>query len=165
MFGIPFLGILSAITQGVGTMMSIQAQKQTLAYQEMQYRMQERQFRQEAEARELEARQAEIDRKARYERELAENRALMAASGIALDSASYRAFLQSNRDVYKQDRQAIRSMGLERRLNALYSAQQANISVDAARASYKTGVMETVRGAVDNLTLLKREFTTTKSEG
>jgi len=154
-----FLGVVSLVAQGVGTMMQVQAQKQALAYQQMQAKLQERQYQQEAEAYALEMRQKELERRNNYNYQLAENRALMAASGIDLDSPSYRAFLKKNEQVKKEDIQALRDMTLEGRLSALYNKQQAQLSAQAAKVNYRTGVLGTLTSSASNLYDLGREFT------
>jgi hypothetical protein len=139
-----FLGIVSLVAQGVGTMMQVQAQKQALAYQQMQAKLQERQYQQQAEAAELEARQRAEERRNQYFDNLSSNRALMAQSGITLDSPSYRAFLQSNYDTYKQDIGVIKLEGLEKKLSAFYSKQQAKLTSQANVQQYKTNVVDTL---------------------
>lgn len=154
-----FLGVVSLVAQGVGTMMQLQAQKQALAYQQMQARLQEKQYQQEAEAYALEVRQKELDRRNLYNSQLSENRALMAASGIDLDSPSYRAFLKKNEQVMREDVQTLRDMSLEARLSALYNKQQAQLSAQAAKVNYRTGVLGTLTSTASNLYDLGREFT------
>jgi hypothetical protein len=139
-----FLGVVSLVAQGVGTMMQVQAQKQALAYQQMQAKLQERQYQQQAEAAELEARQRAEERRNEYFDNLSANRALMAQSGITLDSPSYRAFLQSNYDTYKQDIGVIKLEGLEKKLSAFYSKQQAKLTAQANVQQYKTNVTTTL---------------------
>ena len=148
-----FLGIVSLVAQGVGTMMQVQAQKQALAYQQMQARLQEKQYLQQAEAAELQARAEEEKRRDEFFSNLATNRALMAESGIAMDSPSYRAFLDKNYQTYVQDLQTIRLTGLESKLSSLYDAKQARLTQKTNQISYRTGVATTIAsgllGAVD----------------
>jgi len=163
MFGFSPLSLVSLFVQGAGTMMSMQSQKQSLQYQQMQYAMQERQYKAEADAYALEIKDKELTRKQKFNQELSENRALMAQSGITLDSPSYRAFLKSNRDVMKRDIQSLRTMGLEGRLNALYNAQQAKLSSSAAKINYQTNVMNTLTNTASNVFDLSKEFSTSRS--
>jgi len=148
-----FLGIVSLVAQGVGTMMQVQAQKQALAYQQMQARLQEKQYLQQAEAAELQARAEEEKRRDEFFSNLATNRALMAESGIAMDSPSYRAFLDKNYQTYVQDLQTIRLTGLESKLSSLYDAKRARLTQKTNQISYRTGVATTIAsgllGAVD----------------
>jgi len=139
-----FLGIVSLVAQGVGTMMQVQAQKQALAYQQMQARLQEKQYQQQAEAAELEAKQRAEERREQYFDNLSSNRALMAQSGITLDSPSYRAFLETNYDTYKKDIGVIQLEGLEKKLSAFYSKQQSKLTSQANVQQYKTNVADTL---------------------
>lgn len=139
-----FLGIVSLVAQGVGTMMQVQAQKQALAYQQMQARLQEKQYQQQAEAAELEAKQRAEERRQEYFDNLSTNRALMAQSGITLDSPSYRAFLEANYDTYKKDVGVINLEGLEKKLSAYYNVQQAQLEQKANQQQYKSNVMTTL---------------------
>ena len=138
------LGIISLVAQGVGTMMQVQAQKQALAYQQMQSRLQEKQYQQQAEAAELEAKQRAEERRQEYFNNLSTNRALMAQSGITLDSPSYRAFLEANYDTYKKDVGVINLEGLEKKLSAYYNVQQAQLEQKANQQQYKSNVMTTL---------------------
>jgi hypothetical protein len=139
-----FLGVVSLVAQGVGTMMQVQAQKQALAYQQMQAKLQEKQYQQQAEAAELEARQRAEERRNEYFDTLSTNRALMAQSGITLDSPSYRAFLEANYDTYKKDIGVINLEGLEKKLSAYYDVQQAQLQQRANEQQYKTNVITTL---------------------
>jgi hypothetical protein len=152
------LGAVSVAGQGLGTLMSLQAQKQALAYDQMQSRMLEQQYKDQATAIELQTIQSVLDRKNKYLTQLSENRALMAGSGIDIDSPSYRAFFKANEKIYKQDVGAIKLMGTEERLSALREAQQAQLSGKAAQVSYKAGVASTVGRSLLNIGDTAREF-------
>lgn len=152
------LGAVSVVGQGLGTLMSLQAQKQSLAYEQMQSRMLEQQYKDQASAIELETIQSILDRKDRYLTQLSENRALMAGSGIDIDSPSYRAFFKANEKAYKKDVGNIKLMGSEERLNALREAQQAQLSGKAAQANYRTSVASTLGRSLLNASSTAREF-------
>jgi hypothetical protein len=142
--GMQGLGIVSMLGQGLSTMASVNAQKQSMQYQQMQANMEERQYKSQAEAETLQARQQQIDRKKSYLSQLSTNRALMSSSGIEMDSPSYRAFLKANEKVAKKDINAIGLMGAEARLSKLRDAQQSAMTGRAAKANYKSGVATTV---------------------
>lgn len=144
MIPLPFTVIASLVGTGVSTLMSLQAQKQSLRYQQMQQDMLAKQYKDEAEAASIEMQSQEIARKRKYFDNLSSNRALMAASGVSLDSASYRAFLKSNEKIYKKDINTITLAGIEKRTNALRDMQQAQITKRAAKSNYKTGVATTI---------------------
>ena len=103
-----------------GTMMSINAQKQAMIYQQQQAEFQKKQFKMQADAAEIETIQAENDRKRKYLAQLNENRALFSKMNITTDSPSYRAFLKANKETVKKDIQRLRLKGTEKRLAALY---------------------------------------------
>jgi aerobic-type carbon monoxide dehydrogenase small subunit (CoxS/CutS family) len=144
MIPLPFTVIASLVGTGVSTLMSLQAQKQSLRYQQMQQDMLAKQYKDEAEAASIEMQSQEIARKRKYFDNLSSNRALMAASGVSLDSASYRAFLKSNEKIYKKDINTITLAGIEKRTNALRDMQQAQITKRAAKSNYKSGVATTI---------------------
>ncbi len=138
------VGAVSMLGQGVSTIASIGAQKQSMQYQQMQAKMEERQYKSQAAAETLQARQQQLDRKKSFLNELSTNRALMASSGIEMDSPSYRAFLKSNEKTAKKDINAIGLMGAEARLSNLRDAQQSALTGRAAKANYKSGVATTI---------------------
>ena len=135
--GMQILGAVSMLGQGISTMASMQ-------YQQMQARMEERQYKSQAEAETLQARQQQLDRKKSYLSQLSTNRALMSSSGIEMDSPSYRAFLKANEKTAKKDINAIGLMGAEARLDKLRDAQQSAMTGRAAKANYQSGVATTV---------------------
>jgi len=142
--GMQILGAVSMLGQGISTMASVNAQKQSMQYQQMQARMEERQYKSQAEAETLQARQQQLDRKKSYLSQLSTNRALMSSSGIEMDSSSYRAFLKANEKTAKKDINAIGLMGAEARLSKLRDAQQSAMTGRAAKANYQSGVATTV---------------------
>ena len=142
--GMQILGAVSMLGQGISTISSINAQKQSMQYQQMQAKMEERQYKSQAEAETLQARQQQLDRKKSYLSQLSTNRALMSSSGIEMDSSSYRAFLKANEKTAKKDINAIGLMGAEARLDKLRDAQQSAMTGRAAKANYQSGVATTV---------------------
>jgi len=126
------------------TMMSVNAQKQQLAYQRQQAEFQRKQYQMQAQAADLETLQLENDRKRKYLNQLSSNRALLTKMNITTDSPSYRAFLKANQETVKKDLTRLKLQGKEKQLAALYGVQQADISRNAAGAAYKAGVVSTV---------------------
>ena len=139
-------GTLAAVSQigliAGGTMMSINAQKQAMIYQQQQAEFQKKQFKMQADAAEIETIQAENDRKRKYLNQLNENRALFSKMNITTDSPSYRAFLKANKETMKRDVQRLRLQGTEKRLAALYGVQQADLTGRMAKVQYKQGVAD-----------------------
>ena len=161
MLGLPIttlLGIVSVAGQGIGTLLSLRSQRQALAYQQMQARMQEQQLKNQADAIELQTLQEASQRRDRYTASLAENRALMAGTNIDLDSPSYRAFFKANEATYKKDIFNIKRMGSEQRYNILTNAQQARLSGQAAAVNYRTNVISTTGKSLMNMSRTGREF-------
>ena len=117
-------GTLAAVTQigliAGGTMMSINAQKQAMAYQQQQAALQRRQYKMQADAATLEATEKELERKRKYNSQLSTNRALLAQMNITPDSASSRAFFKANKETMKRDVERIKMAGVEKRLAAMY---------------------------------------------
>jgi len=129
---------------GGTTMMSIQAQKASMKYQQQQAEFQKKQFQMQAKAAELETLQAENTRKRKYLDQLNENRALFSKMNITTDSPSYRAFLKANKEIVKKDLQKIKLKGTEKQLAAMYGSNQADLTGRIATAQYRTGVATTV---------------------
>ena len=127
-----------------GTMMSINAQKQAMAYQQQQAALQRRQYKMQADAATLEATEKELERKRKYNSQLSTNRALLAQMNITADSASSRAFFKANKETMKRDVERIKMAGVEKRLAAMYGVQQADVMSSAAKSKYKMGVVSTV---------------------
>jgi hypothetical protein len=127
-----------------GTMMSINAQKQAMRYQQQQAEFQAKQFKAKADGEYIQTITEENERKKKYLSQLSTNRALLSTTGITTDSASTRAFFKANKEVVKKDIQKIKLMGNERRLAALYGVQQADLSGRAAEAKYQSGKLATV---------------------
>jgi len=127
-----------------GTMMSINAQKQAMRYQQQQAEFQAKQFKAKADGEYLQTQLEENERKKRYLSQLSTNRALLSTSGATTDSASYRAFFKANKEVVRKDIEKIKLMGNEKRLAALYGVQQAELSGRAAESKYKSGRIATV---------------------
>tara|TARA_B100000519_G_scaffold201708_1_gene218035 strand:+ start:1605 stop:2087 length:483 start_codon:yes stop_codon:yes gene_type:complete len=152
------LGIISIAGQGIGTLLSLRSQRQALAYQQMQSRMQVQQYQDAAVAVELETIQAQIDRRERYTTQLAENRALMAQTGIALDSPSYRAFLKANEKTYRKDINRLRTQGTERQVSALREAEQSRLTGRAAGVTARTEGMGTIGRSLLRASDTAREF-------
>ncbi len=152
------LSFASLAMTGVTTMMSLQAQKQQMRYSQMQAQLQQKQYKDQANAVELQYKEAELDRKKKYFDRLSSNRALMADSGIDSSSASYRALLQSNYKTQKKDIQNIKLMGLEDRLKSLYGVQQAKLSEQSAKINYRSGVVNTLANASSNIIDTGREL-------
>jgi hypothetical protein len=141
-------GTLAAVSQigliAGGTMMSINAQKQAMIYQQQQAEFQKKQFKMQADAAEIETIQAENDRKRKYLAQLNENRALFSKMNITTDSPSYRAFLKANKETVKKDIQRLRLKGTEKRLAALYGQTQADLSGRAAESKFRSNRLQTV---------------------
>jgi len=127
-----------------GTMMSVNAQKQSMRYQQQQAEFQAKQFKAKADGEYLQTITEENERKKKYLSQLSTNRALLSTTGITADSASTRAFFKANKEVVKKDIQKIKLMGNEKRLAALYGVQQADLSGRAAEAKFKSGRIATV---------------------
>ncbi|ANS05375.1 hypothetical protein [uncultured Mediterranean phage] len=138
-----------------GTMMSVNAQKQAMAYQQMQYASQQQAYKNQADSAALETLMLENDRKRKYMSQISTNRALLSVSGTTQDSASYRAFFKAGKEVVKKDLEKIKLMGAEKRLASLYGVQQAGLAGKAASsagkasiyATYGRGLMATYRTA------------------
>jgi|TARA_R110000868_G_C10877597_1_gene762724 hypothetical protein len=157
------LSFASLAMTGVTTMMSLQAQKQQMKYSQMQAQLQQKQYKDQADATELQYKEAELDRKKKYFDRLSTNRALMAESGIDLGSASYRALLQSNYKTQKKDINNIKLMGLEDRLQSLYGVQQAKLSEQAAGVNYRSGVVNTLSNSASSVIDTGRELFPSRS--
>ena len=127
-----------------GTMMSINAQKQSMRYQQQQAELQRKQYKMQADAAVLEANEQELERKRKYNSQLSTNRALLARMNITQDSASSRAFFSANKEIMRRDVETIKLAGVEKRLQAMYGVQQADVKSNAARSQYKSGVITTV---------------------
>jgi hypothetical protein len=124
----------------------------------MQSRMQVQQYQDAAVAVELETIQAQIDRRERYTTQLAENRALMAQTGISFDSPSYRAFLKANEKIYKKDINRLRTQGTERQVAALREAEQSRLTGRAAGVTARTEGMGTIGRSLLRASDTAREF-------
>ena len=127
-----------------GTMMSINAQKQAMRYQQQQAEFQAKQFKAKADAEYIQTMTEENERKKKYLSQLSTNRAMLSTMNITTDSASSRAFFKANKEVVKKDIEKIKLMGNEKRLAALYGVQQADLSGRAAEAKYQSGKLATV---------------------
>ena len=138
---------LAAVSQvGIivgGTMMSVNAQKRAMAYQQMQFAAQQESYKQKADSESLATLMAENDRKRKYMSQISTNRALLSITGTTTDSASYRAFFKAGKEVIKKDLAKIKLMGSQRRLNALYGVQQAGLAGQAAASAGKAGIYAT----------------------
>jgi len=144
MLGLSPLALISLFVQGAGTMMQMRSQQQALQVQQMQTRLQERQYKAEADAAILEAQEKENVRRREYFENLSANRALMAQSGIALDSPSYRAFLQGNYSTYKKDASVISLSGREKQLASIYNIQQTKLTGKADKIQATTNRITTL---------------------
>jgi hypothetical protein len=142
-----------------GTMMSLNAQKQAMAYQQQQADFQARQYKSKADAEQLQTMVEENNRKRKYLSQVSTNRALMSSTGIDSDSASYRAFFKSNKEIVKRDLEKIKLLGNERRLAALYGEQQAELSGRAAEAQYKTNRIATIGRSLMSAYPIAKEIT------
>jgi hypothetical protein len=139
-----YLAIAQIALTAYGTMASVNAQKQAMAYQVMQHELQQKQYKDQADSEALKTLMDENDRKKKYLSQIDENRALLSITGTTADSASYRAFFKAGKEVVKTDLQKIKLMGTERRLAALYGVQQAGIASQGVRAGGKAGIISTV---------------------
>ena len=118
----------------------------------------EQQYRDQAQSDALEAEEKARQRRKEYLTNISENRALMAQSGISLDSPSYRAFLENNFDTYRNDVNAIALQGLETRLNTLRNAQQTRLQAKAQTVETKSATVDTIgRGLMTGFKTI-REF-------
>ena len=127
-----------------GTMMSINAQKQAMRYQQQQAEFQAKQFKAKADGEYLQTQMQENERKKKYFSQLSSNRAMLSTMNITTDSASSRAFFKANKEVVKKDIEKIKLMGNEKRLAALYGVQQAELTGRAAESKFKSGRIATV---------------------
>ena len=127
-----------------GTMMSINAQKQAMRYQQQQAEFQAKQYKAKADAEYIQTMTEENERKKKYLSQLSTNRAMLSTMNITTDSASSRAFFKANKEVVKKDIEKIKLMGNEKRLAALYGVQQADLSGRAAESNFKSGRIATV---------------------
>lgn len=127
-----------------GTMMSINAQKQAMRYQQQQAEFQAKQYKAKADGEYLQTQMQENERKKKYFSQLSSNRAMLSTMNITTDSASSRAFFKANKEVVKKDIEKIKLMGNEKRLAALYGVQQAELSGRAAEAKYQSGKIATI---------------------
>ena len=139
-----YLAIAQIALTAYGTMASVNAQKQAMAYQVMQHELQRKQYKDQADSEALKTLMDENDRKKKYLSQIDENRALLSITGTTADSASYRAFFKAGKAVVKSDLEKIKLMGTERRLAALYGVQQAGIASQGVRAGGKAGIISTV---------------------
>lgn len=139
-----YLAIAQIALTAYGTMASVNAQKQAMAYQVMQHELQQKQYKDQADSEALKTLMDENDRKKKYLSQIDENRALLSITGTTADSASYRAFFKAGKAVVKSDLEKIKLMGTERRLAALYGVQQAGIASQGVRAGGKAGIISTV---------------------
>ena len=153
-----WLGVASLVGSGVSTMMSLRAQKQAYAYEQIQARTIEKQYKDEAEAVTLAMQQQELERKRRYFQNVSENRALLAGTGVSLDSPSYRALFKANKKYYKQDMSNLSLSANEQRLSSLRQAQQSRLTGRAAKESYKSGVATTLGRSFLNTASTLNEF-------
>ena len=153
-----YLGLASLFVQGAGTLMSVQAQQRAGQFEQQRLAMIEQQYKEQAESNSLEAEENARQRRKEYLKNISENRALMAQSGISLDSPSYRAFLNSNLDTYRNDINSISLQGLETRLNTLRNAQQTRFQSKAQKLETKSATTETIaRGLMTGFKTI-REF-------
>ena len=139
-----YLAVAQIALTAYGTMASVNAQKQAMAYQVMQHELQQKQYKDQADSEALKTLMDENDRKKKYLSQIDENRALLSITGTTTDSASYRAFFKAGKAVVKSDLEKIKLMGTERRLAALYGVQQAGIASQGVRAGGKAGIISTV---------------------
>jgi len=153
---------LAAVSQvGIivgGTMMSVNAQKRAMAYQQMQYAQQAEAYKQKADSEELQTLMVENDRKSKYLRQISTNRALLSTTGTTIDSASYRAFFKKGTEVLKKDLEKIKLMGSERRLSALYGVQQSQLAGMAAKSGGKASIYATYGRGLMATYSVAREF-------
>ena len=152
------LGITSLVVQGAGTLLSIQAQQRAGMFEQQRLQMQQQQLRDQAISQQLEAQSKENERRRQYFSNLSANRALMAQSGITLDSPSYRAFLQSNLDTYKNDVGAMSLESLEKRLDTLRNIQQTKLQASAQKQETTSGIIDTIGRGLLNAEATINEF-------
>ena len=152
------LGITSLVVQSAGTLLSIQAQQRAGMFEQQRLQMQQQQLRDQAISQQLEAQSKENERRKQYFSNLSANRALMAQSGITLDSPSYRAFLQSNLDTYKNDVGAMSLESLEQRLDTLRSIQQSKLQQSAQKQETTSGIIDTIGRGLLNAESTINEF-------
>ena len=132
------------LTVGSGVMQvgaAYQANKQermAAGLKEQQYAQQEKRYKEQAEARDLETRQSIINRKKEYLRNLSANQAWMASTGATMSSPSFQALLQDNQDTYRQDLSNIGLQGLEAKMESLSMAQDAKVARQSIGPELKT---------------------------
>jgi len=152
------LGLASLAVTAGSTLMSVQAQQRAGQLEQQRLAMIEQQYRDQAQSDALEAEEKARQRRKEYLTNISENRALMAQSGISLDSPSYRAFLENNFDTYRNDINAIALQGLETRLNSLRNAQQTRLQAKAQTVETKSETADTIgRGLMTGFKTI-REF-------
>jgi len=137
------LGIFSMISQGIGTVMQVRAQKQSAKYEQQRLQSQADQYEDQAQRAILEANATELERKRQYFQTVSTNRALMSTTGVSSNSASFRALMQANQNTMKDDMGAIALAGIENRMNSMYSRDQALMSKKSAKHT-KADVFSTV---------------------
>ncbi len=152
------IALTNLLVTGAGTLLSAQAQRQSNMFEQQRLNMQQQQIRDQIESQNLEAQSKENARRRQYLNNLSANRALMAQSGIALDSPSYRAFLQSNLDTYKNDVGAMSLESLEQRLDSLRNIQQNRLTAKAQTAETISGITETISRGLLNAESTISEF-------
>lgn len=138
------LGVVSMVGQGVGTLMSVRAQQEANYYQQLNAQTQQQQIKDQMEAREVELLSKINERRQDYLRDLSQNRALMAGSGIDLSSPSYRALLKANKKTYNKDVNVLKLTTAEQQLNSARDIQQSKLSAQASKSLTKTQIAGTI---------------------
>tara|TARA_Y100001968_G_C19434500_1_gene758896 strand:+ start:159 stop:641 length:483 start_codon:yes stop_codon:yes gene_type:complete len=108
------------------------------AQMEMEQRMameRKRQYESQAQAEILAAQQKANDIKEQAAKLKKRNLAAFASSGVDINSPSYGAFLQANKEATSKDLRNARMMGIERANNAMLGARQAVMEGQAAQIS------------------------------
>ena len=128
-------GLMTAASVGLtvaGTGMSIASQRQARKLEESKFEMQQRRYKDEAAQERIATEQKENERKRNYFRSLSTNYAMSAGRGITRDSPSASRILESNKEILRQDLDAISLTGFEREMFNRGMSQEAGIARQAS---------------------------------
>jgi|11BtaG_2_1085332.scaffolds.fasta_scaffold17003_1 hypothetical protein len=128
------LSTSSALSTGL-SLMQYNAERTRAGYEIAQARYQQQQYKEEIERQRLEEIQKANERKRRYMSEFSSNRAIAAASGIDIASASYQALFKSNKETYLKDRDALRMSSLDEIVRSRQNLQLAKMKEAGAKRS------------------------------
>ena len=115
-----------------GTGLQVASQQQARKLEEAKFEMQQRRYKDEAAQERIATEQKENERKRNYFRSLSTNYAMTAGRGITRDSPSASRILQSNKEILRQDLDAISLTGFEREMFNRGMSQEAGIARQAS---------------------------------